>query len=245
MTTSSPYRNAEPLGTVVSEHTVGGAQQSIRIALGLFCFLIAVDCVWLGMWPRFGVIYWGAFFIIGVIALIFFWLSWDAFSQYLKGRRQRVVCYQRGLRIYEREQHRDIRFDDVTALGGVYSQSEAGTPPGGAVLWLDDVHAGRIELPSPLIKTYELGQTIRSMTFAVRRFAAERHISKGEEAQFGRVKLGALVLIVDGEVLPRNTVETVKLSQRWLTIKALNQPAQIVPTEDVANLDVLLSLFQE
>jgi hypothetical protein len=54
MTISSPYRTADSLGNIVSEHSVVGLQQVGRIALGLFCLLVAVDCVWLGMWPRLG-----------------------------------------------------------------------------------------------------------------------------------------------------------------------------------------------
>ena len=244
MTTSSPYRTADPLGSVVSQHSVAGVQQVVRIALGLFCLLVAVDCVWLGMWPRFGVIQWGAFFIVGFIALVFFWLSWDAFSQYVKARRQRVACHEHGLRIHERERHQDIHFDDITAVGGVLWQSPEGVPPGGGVMWLDTTHTGRIELPSPLAKPHELGQTIRSMTFARRRLAAEEGMSKGEEVQFGRIKLGALVLVVDGEVLPRHAIDPLRLSQRWLSISH-DKRLHRLPTEEVPNLDVLMSLLGE
>jgi hypothetical protein len=245
MTATSPYRTADPLGSVVSEHAVAGVQQVVRIAVGLFCLLVAVDCVWLGMWPRFGVIHWGAFFVTGLIALLFFWLSWDAFSHFVKARRQRVACHERGLRIHGRERHQDIHFDDVTTIGGILWQSPEGTPPGGAVLWLDDVNNGRIEMPSPLVKPHELGQTIRSMTFASRRVAAEKRLSKGEEVKFGRVTLGPLVLIVDGDVLPRDTLEMPKISSRWLAVKPRLQRERLVPTEEVANLDVLLSLLHE
>lgn len=245
MTTSSPYRTADPLGNKIAEHSVAGVQQGVRIAVGLFCLLIAVDCVWLGMWPRFGVIHWGAFFVTGVIALVFFWLSWDAFSHYVKARRQRVVCHHGGLRIYELEQHQDIRFDEVTAIGGVLWQAPEGEPPGGAVLWLDTAHAGRIELPSPLARPHELGQTIRTLTFVRRRLAAEECINRGDEAQFGRVKLGALVLLVDSQVLARNAIEMAKISNRWFTIKPRGHRELLVPTEELPNLDVLMSLLQE
>ena len=245
MTTSSPYRTADPLGSVVSEHSVAGVQQVVRIALGLFCLLIAVDCVWLGMWPRFGVINWGAFFVSGVIALVFFWLSWDAFSHYVKARRQRVACHEHGLRIHERERHQDIHFDDITAIGGVLWQAPEGMPPGGAVMWVDTKHAGRIELPSPLAKPHELGQTIRSMTFAHRRLAAEECLSKGDEAQFGRIKLGSLVLLVDSQVLARNAIEMARISNRWFTVKPQGQRERLIPTEEIAHLDVLMSLLQE
>jgi len=245
MTAASPYRTADPLGSVVSEHAVAGVQQGVRIALGLFCLLIAVDCVWLGMWPRFGEIHWGAFFVIGFIALVFFWLSWDAFSQFIKARRQRVVCHHHGLRIHERERRQDIRFDDVTAIGGVLWQAPAGVPPGGAVMWLDTIHAGRIAMPSPLARPHELGQTIRSMTFAKRRFAAEECLSQSDEARFGRVTLGALVLIIDGVVLSRSSLESVKISNRWLTIKPHKQRELLIATEEIPNLDVLLSLLGE
>jgi hypothetical protein len=116
-------------------------------------------------------------------------------------------------------------------------------PHGGAVMWLDDVESSRWELPSPVTEPYELGATIRSRTFEKRRSAAERCISNGEDVRFGRVVLGALVLIVDGEVLPRSALETVKLSNRWLAIKAHGQRERLLPTEEIANLDVLLVLL--
>jgi hypothetical protein len=244
MTISSPYRTADSLGNIVSEHSVVGLQQVGRIALGLFCLLVAVDCVWLGMWPRFGEIHWGGFFITGIIALVFFWLSWDAFSQFVKARRQRVACHEYGLRIYTVGRHQDVRFDDVTSVGGVLWQAPEGASPGGAVLWLDDVQGRRIELPSPLAQPDELGQTIRSTTFERRRSASEERISRGEEVRFGRLVLGALELFVDGEILPRSALETVKISSRFLVIKAYGRRERLLSTEEIVNLDVLLALVR-
>ena len=244
MTSHSPYRTADPLGSVISEHPVAGVQQVVRIALGLFCLLIAVDCVYLGMWPRFGEIHWGAFIVTGIIALIFFYLSWDAFSTYAKARRQRVVYHEHGLRIHELTQHQDIRFDDVTSVGGMLWQTPEGMPPVGAVMWLDDVQERRIELPSPHAKPHELGETIRSRTFEKRRNAAEARLSDGGEVRFGRAVLSALVLIVDGQVWPRSTIEKTRLSNRWLAIRVQGRSECLLPTEEIPNLDVLMSLLQ-
>jgi hypothetical protein len=183
--------------------------------------------------------------VTGVIAVVFFWLSWDAFSHYIKARRQRVVCHEFGLRIHDLGQHQDVRFDDVTSVGGMLWQSPEGMPPGGAVMWLDDMQGRRFELPAPLAKPHELGGTIRSMTFEKRRSNVEERISNGDAVPFGRIALGALVLIVDGEVFPRSIVESVKLSNRWLSVKLHRQRERLVPTEAIANLDVLLSLLRE
>jgi hypothetical protein len=227
---------------VVSEHSVAGVQQIVRIAIGVFCLLVAVDCVWLGMWTRFGEIHWGGFVVMGFIALIFFYLSWDAFSQYWKARRQRVVCHERGLRFYDLQRHQDVRFDDVTSIGGILWQSPDGVPPGGAVIWFD-VQGRRVELPSPLSNPHELGATIRTITFEKRRSTAIEQMSQGDAAQFGRVTLGSLVLIVQGELLLRSAIESVKLSNHWLVIKQVGQRERLLKSEEVTDLDVLLSLL--
>jgi hypothetical protein len=242
MTNQSPYRTADPLGPVVSEHPVAGVQQGIRIALGVFCLIVAIDCVWLGMWPRFGEIHWGAFIVIGMIALVFFWLSWDAFAQYIKARRQRVVCHEHGLRVHQHERHHDIRFDDVTYVGGVLWEV-AQKAPGGAVMWLDDVQGQRFELPSPLANPHDLGEFIRGRTFEKRSEAAKKLIAHGEDVQFGRVRLSALVMIVDGMVFNRSEVRGVRLSNRWFSF-AVDKKVRLLPTEQIPNLDVLLSMFR-
>lgn len=243
MTNQSPYRSADPLGPVVSEHPVAGAQQVVRIVLGVFCLVIAIDCVWLGMWPRFGEIHWGAFVATGIIALVFAWLSWDAFSQYAKARRQRVTCHEHGLRIHDRTRHQDLRFDDLASVGGILWQAAQGMDPGGAVMWLDDAHGQRFALPSPLAKANELGEIIRGRTFEKRRETAESCISNGKGARFGRVVVGDLLVTIDGEVWPRSAIERVSITQRWFSIKPKNQRERVISTEEIADLDVLLSLF--
>lgn len=242
MSNQSPYRTADPLGPVVSEYPVAGVQQKLRIALGLFCLVVAIDCVWLGMWPRFGEIHWGAFFATGIIALVFFWLSWDAFSQYVKARRQRVSCHEHGLRIHDPSSHQDIRFSDVRSVGGVLWQPP-GTTPRGGVMWLDDNQGRRLELPTPIAKADDLGETIRGRTFEQRRDAAEACISSGERARFGRVTLGDLVLTVDGDVLSRSAIERAIITERWFQIKAPGHNGRLISTEEIADLDVLLALI--
>ncbi|HRI65779.1 MAG TPA: hypothetical protein PK156_16145 [Polyangium sp.] len=216
----------------------------MRIALGLFCLLVAIDCVWLGMWPRFGEIHWGAFVVTGVIAAIFFWLSWDAFSHYARARRQRVVQHEFGLRIHEAQRIRDIRFDDVTSIGGVLWQTPPEMPPRGAILWIDDVHEQRFELPSPHAKAEELGESIRNRTFDKRRAAAELGLAQNEDVRFGRLVLSSLALIVQGEVIPRSAIESATLSARWLTFNIAGQRNRMVATEEIPDCDVLLALLR-
>lgn len=244
MTNQSPYRTADPLGSVVSEHPVAGVQQGVRIALGLFCLIVAIDCVWLGMWPRFGEIHWGAFFATGLIALVFSWLSWDAFAQYVKARRQRVTYHEHGLRIHEHTRHQDIRFDDIVSVGGVLWQTPVELVPSGATMWLDDVQGRRIELPTPVSKANELGEIIRYRTFEKRRNAAEECIASGQQARFGRVTLGALVLTIDGEIWPRSAIERLNVTQRWFAIKPQGQRERLIASEQITDLDVLLALFR-
>lgn len=244
MTNHSPYRNADALGTIVSEHRVTGTQQVVRIVLGLFCLLVAVDCVWLGMWARFGEIHWGAFIVTGIIGAIFFWLSWDSFAQYIKARGQRIVQHEFGLRIHDTKQYKEIRFDDIASVGGQLWQAPKGMPPLGAVMWLDDVQGQRFELPSPHAQAEELGQTIRSRTFDKRLADTERRIFGNEEVHFGKLALGDLVLVIEGEVVPRSVIESVRLSSRWLEIEVHGQRDRLVATEDIPNLDVLLALLR-
>jgi hypothetical protein len=68
-------------------------------------------------------------------------------------------------------------------------------------------------------------------------------MSQGDAAQFGRVTLGSLVLIVQGELLLRSAIESVKLSNRWLVIKQVGQRERLLKSEEVTDLDVLLSLL--
>ncbi len=219
-------------------------QQGVRIALGLFCLLVAIDCVWLGMWPRFGEIHWGAFVVTGVIAAIFFWLSWDAFSHYARARRQRIVQHEFGLRIHEAKGTRDIRFDDVTSIGGVLWQTPPEMPPRGAILWIDDVQEQRFELPSPHAQAEELGESIRNRTFDKRRAAAELGLAQNEDVRFGPLVLSSLALIVQSEVIPRSAIESATLSTRWLTFNIAGQRNRMVATEEIPNCDVLLALLR-
>lgn len=243
MTNQSPYRLADPLGSAVSEHPVHGVQQGVRIALGLFCLVIAGDCVYLGMWPRFGTIHWGGFVVTAIIALVFSWLSWDAFAEYIKAGRQRVVCHENGLRIHNSNGHSDLRFDDITSIGGVLEEAGKGTVPSGAVLWIDDVQGRRIALPSPHAQPHELGEIIRSRTFEKRHSTAQALLSRGEDVRFGRVVLASFALSIDGEVWPRSTLESAKLFRRWLSLAPHKGKTQLLPSEEIPNLDVLLVLL--
>jgi len=244
MTAHSPYRSADPLGGVVSEHAVSGGQQVVRIIIGLFCLLVAVDCVWLGMWPRFGEFHWGAFVATGIIALIFFWLAYDAFAHFARARKQRVSAHEFGIRIHLEKSPKDIRFDDMTSIGGVLWQAPNETAPGGAVMWLDDVHDRRIEMPSPLANALELGAFIRNATFEKRADRARTRISEGDEVRFGRILLGALEIVVDGELSSRSEIEYARLSSRWFAVKMVGKRETLIPTEEIPNLDVLLALLR-
>jgi hypothetical protein len=243
MTTHSPYRHADLLGGVISEHPVKGTQQVVRIVLGLFCLVVALDCVWLGMWPRFGEIQWGGFAVTGVIALIFFWLAYDAFAQFARARKQRVTCHEFGLRIHDGKNSKDVRFDDVTSVGGVLWQSGSNGIHGGAVLWIDDVQGSRFELPTPIADALELGASIRKLTFDKRHAEALDRISKGEEVHFGRILLGSLVIVINGAISPRSKIEVASVTSRWLSLRIVGEREQMIPTEEIPNLDVCLALL--
>ncbi|MBK9259131.1 MAG: hypothetical protein IPM54_04785 [Polyangiaceae bacterium] len=244
MTAQSPYRTADPLGAVVSEHSVARVQQSIRVVLGLFCLVVAIDCVWLGIWTRFGDVNVTGAIVSGVIALVFFWLSWDAFSQYAQARRQRVTCHEHGVRIRDKHRDHDVRFDDVTSVGGMLWEPTGEKAPAGTVLWIDDAEGARTVLPSPLSNPHEFGEYVRRMTFDKRRLAAQARIANGDETRFGACALGALVLTVNGEVFSRGEIEKVNLSSRWLAIKPRSHAQRMVPTEQIPDLDVMLALLE-
>lgn len=243
MTNPSPYRTADPLGSVITEHPVAGAQQIIRIVLGCFCLLVAIDCIYLGMWPRFGEFHASTFILTGMIAAFFFWLSWDAFSHYANARRQRIVQHEYGFRVHDAKLHQDVRFEDIASVGGVLWQTVNGQRPAGGVIWIDEVQGRRVELPSPHAKTHELGEIIRNRTFDQRLEAAQNSLAKGENVPFGRVTLSSLLMTVQGDVVPRGAIEYARVSNRWLAIKARGQSERLVPTEEIPNLDVLLALL--
>ena len=196
------------------------------------------------MWPRFGEIHWGAFVVTGVIAAIFFWLAWDAFSHYARARRQRIVQHEFGLRIHEARSTYDIRFDDVISVGGTLWQTPPEVPPRGAVTWIDDVEKQRLELPSPHAKAEELGEIIRQRTFESRLAAANLRLAQNEDVRFGRIVLSSSVLIFDSELIPREAIESAALSSRWLAVRVKGQRERIVLTEEIPNLDVLLALLR-
>lgn len=244
MTTPSPYRQADPLGEEQADHPVAGAPQVIRLGLGLFCILVAVDCVWLGMWPRAGQILWEALIVTGIIALIFFWLAWDAFSHYARARKQRISLHEFGVRIHDGKTHQDVRFDDIVFIGGVLWQTPGQAPPAGAVLWIDDVQGRRIEVPSPHARAHELGQSIRGSTFERRRAWIESQLAHGKTVSFGRVKLDPLLIAVDGRIIPRSSIDTVDIFVRYFRI-VIGKDVVRIATEEIPNADVLVTLLQK
>jgi hypothetical protein len=244
MTIHSPYRSADPLGAVVSEHHVSGGQQVIRIVIGLFCLVVALDCVWLGMWPRFGVIHWGGFAVTSVIAIVFLWLAYDAFAHFARARKQRVSAHEFGIRIHVEKSPKDIRFDDMTSLGGVLWQTGNESVASGAVMWIDDVQGRRIELPSPLANALELGDSIRKATFEKRYSQAQARIGANQEVRLGRIMLDPFVIGIDGELSARSEIESARVSSRWLAVKQVGKREQLIPTEEIPNLDVLLELLR-
>lgn len=241
---TTPYRQADPLGEELTKHPVAGAQQVIRLGLGVFCMLVAVDCVWLGLWPRFGEVLWEGLIVTGVIALVFFWLAWSAFSHYASARKQCITHHEYGLRIYDAKQHQDVRFDDIVSIGGVLWQTPGQAPPAGAVLWIDDVLGRRIELPSPHALAHELGQTIRQATFGRRRAHIESHLAEGKTVSFGRVKLDPLMLAVDTGVFARTDIDSADIAVRYFRFTVDKNRHQI-PTEEIPNADVLLALLRK
>ncbi|MDI1449351.1 hypothetical protein [Polyangium sp. 6x1] len=246
MRAQTPYRDADPLGALVSEHPVSIVQQGIRIGVGLFCWLIALDCVALPLffspYPEGTEL--AGLVVFGGAALVFGAMGFWAFSHFVRARGQRVEVHEEGLRIGRGKETRDVRFHDITSVGGLFWETLGDRPPEVSALWIDD-HAGdRIRLPTPVRDPYGLGRELSTRTFEHRLEKAERRIQEGGRASFGRCKLDGLRLSLgEGDFVPREVVRRAKLSSRWIEVR-LDRGKRLVPTEEVPDADVLLVMLR-
>ncbi|HSN99631.1 MAG TPA: hypothetical protein VLS89_15155, partial [Candidatus Nanopelagicales bacterium] len=159
----APYRVAEPLGPLVSSHPVAGAQQTIRIGVGIFCLLVTVDVLALPFFDLPGTrdFDWHVLIPLGAIALVFLWLAVSSFRLYLRARRQRAEVHEEGLLLHDGARTSEVRWSDVVSVGGLVWETPGQAPVEGAALWIDVRGGERLPLPSPVREPYALGREIR------------------------------------------------------------------------------------
>ncbi len=247
MRSQTPYREADPLGALVSEHPVSIAQQGIRIGVGLFCSLVALDCIAVPLFftPRDEALGITTVFVFGAAALVFGALGVWAFSHFVRARGQRVVVHEEGLRIGRGKEAKDVRWVDVTSVGGLFWEALGDAPPQVSALWIDDRGGDRLRLPTPVRNPYVLGREIQSRTFEQRLEEAERQIAEGGRAFFGRCVIDATRLFVgEGDAVPRSEIRRAKLASRWIEVRLQRGGKRLVPTEEVPDADVLLAMLR-
>ncbi|MDI1482885.1 hypothetical protein [Polyangium sp. y55x31] len=247
MRAQTPYRDADPLGALVSVHPVSIVQQGIRIGVGLFCLLVALDCAALPLFfmPKHEAVEPLSLLIFGGAALVFGALGIWAFSHFVRARGQRVEVHEEGLRIGRGKDTRDVRFHDITSVGGLFWEALGDAPPEVSALWIDDRAGDRIRLPTPMRDPYALGRELSARTFEHRLEQAERRIQEEGRAFFGRCKLDELRLhLGEGDAVARQEVRRAKLSSRWIEVRLASGGKRLVPTEEVPNADVLLVMLR-
>ncbi|MDC0746407.1 hypothetical protein [Polyangium mundeleinium] len=247
MRAQTPYRQADPLGALVSEHPVSLAQQGIRIGVGLFCLLVAADCVALPFFiiPDHLGHDLASLVVFGGAALVFGALGFWAFSHFVRARGQRVEVHEEGLRIGRGNDTRDLRFQDITSVGGLFWEALGDAPPAVSALWIDDRTGDRIRLPTPVRDPYKLGRELAARTFDRRLEEAERRIQEKGRVLFGRCMLDEMRLhLGEGDAVSRQAVRRAKLSSRWIEVRLDPGGKRLVPTEEVPDADVLLVMLR-
>ena len=247
MRAQTPYRDADPLGALVSEHPVSIVQQGIRIGVGLFCLLVALDCVALPLFimPKEEATELATLLVFGAAAVVFGALGIWAFSHFVRARGQRVEVHEEGLRIGRGKDTKDLRFHDITSVGGLFWEALGEAPPEVSALWIDDLAGDRIRLPTPVRNPYVLGRELSARTFEHRLEAAERRIEQGGHVSFGRCKLDGMRLYVgENDSVARQEIRRAKLSSRWIEVR-LARGKRLVPTEEVPDADVLLVMLRK
>lgn len=242
----TPYREADPLGLLISEHAVTRAQQGIRLAVGLFCTAVALDCVAVPTlaWDKSRPVEVMDVAIFGIATLIFSALAISTFSHFLQSRRERVEVREGGLRIRGGKQAREIRWADMAAVGGLFWQSAPKTTPYLSPLWVDDASGERYRLPTHLVEPYALGQELQSRTFEQRLKAVEETLAAGKVAHFGRIALDENRVVVGEEApIPRAELRRITLTSRWIEMLGARGKRRLVPSDEVPNLDILLAVL--
>lgn len=243
---TTPYREADPLGALVSEHRISRAQQGIRIGVGIFCGVVTVDCI------AIPTVVWGEsrprtlldVAIFGGATVIFGALTFSAFSHFWRSRGQRVEVREGGLRIEGGAQSKDVRWTDIASIGGLAWEALEDATPHLTPLWLDDFSGERHRLPAHVHNPYELGREIQARTFEKRLEAVEQELSSGKTVHFGQCSLDSTRVWLGNESpLPRSEIKSVRISSRWIEVRPKRGGKRIVPTEEVPNTDVLLALL--
>jgi hypothetical protein len=243
---NAPYRAADPLGNLVSAHPVAAVQQGVRIGVGLFCLLVALDCFAVPFFdvPGTRALDWPALIALGAVGLAFGALAIWSFSHFVRARHACVSVHEHGLRLQAGARDpRDVRWGDIVSVGGLFWESPSGAPPQASVLWIDERAGGRIALPSPVREPFALGREILRHTFEARLEAARARLAEPAHVRFGRLLLGPDALVLDVDSIPRNTIERVALTSRFLELRIAARIRRLVPTEQVPDADVLLSLL--
>ena len=243
---TTPYREADPLGPLVSEHAVTFAQQGIRVGVGIFCAAVALDCVAIPTiaWDKSRPIALMDIAIFGTAALIFGVLAFWAFSHFFKSRGERIEVREGGLRLRNKHRAKDIRWVDIASVGGLVWEAAGTTAPYLSPLWVDDNAGDRHRLPTHVGDPYSLGREIQARTFEQRVSAIENDLKAGKTVHFGRVSLDASRLLLGNEApILRVDLKRVALSSRWIEVHAARGGKRIVPSEEVPNSDVLLALL--
>lgn len=243
---TTPYREADPLGMLVAEHVVTRAQQGIRLAVSLFCTIVALDCVAVPTiaWDKSRPIEVLDVAIFGTATLIFGSLAVSTFSHFLQSRRERIEVREGGLRIRTGKDKKEIRWSDIASIGGLAWQAAPNTNPYLSPLWVDDSSGERYRLPTHVVEPYALGQELQSRTYEQRLRAAEETLEAGKIAHFGRISLDANRLYVGKEApMLRSEVKRISLTSRWIEVIDVHGRRRLVPSDEVSNIDVLLAVI--
>jgi len=243
---TTPYREADPLGALVSEHPVSLVQQGIRIGVGVFCVIVALDCLAMPIFvfrdgEPFEVM---TLVVLGLSALVFGALAVWIFSHFWRARGRTVSVHEAGLRIGRRGSSRDLRWVDIHSIGGLFWEALGDAPPEISALWLDDPAGDRVRLPTPVRHPYSLGREIASRTFESRLKLARERLAEGRRIHFGRCSIDEHRLFLGEDVpIERASLKKVKLTSRWIEMRLLRGGKRLVPTEEVPDTDVLLAIL--
>jgi hypothetical protein len=244
---STPYRATDPLGPLVSEHPVSLVQQGIRIGVGLFCAVVALDCIAVPLffWPDYEERDIISMVVFGAASLVFGALAVWSISHFWRARGRRVDVHEEGLRIGRGRDTRDLRWGDVASVGGLFWEALGEAPPEVSALWIDDKSDERTRLPTPVRHPYALGREIAGRTFDGRIEAIREKLAEGKRVHFGRCSLDAdRVFFGDDAPIVRSEIKRAKLSSRWIEIRLASGGKRLVPTEEVPDTDVLLALLR-
>jgi hypothetical protein len=227
------------LGELASIHPIAGAQQVVRVVLGVVCVLAALGLV-------AGAIDGGApvgrvatlqdrlFFLVP--ALGFAYGAFYARRHWKEGRGQRVEVFAGGLAIVEPRGTVRIRWKEIAEVYAIAWESPQPVPCTGVMRLVLSDHT-IVDLPSPLARPFDLGEAILRGTQERFLDEAEAALAAGRPVRFGPVLLDSQRRIDGAEVRGSRLVSS-SLELLLDTGRTL-----LHPTETVANLGVLMALL--